>query len=89
MWKWKGCYLCGNSDKNPKMKVLCPQIFCLSVNRFPVQIKIAVILSLFDPSLNFILFMMDQTGKWMYNFSTEVVIKNQTNLWLSLQKWTS
>ena len=31
-----------NSDKNPKMKILCPQKFYLSVNINPVQIKIAV-----------------------------------------------
>ena len=45
MWNWKGCYLCDNSDKNPKMKIgnsLCPQKFYLSVNSNPVQIKIAV-----------------------------------------------
>ena len=23
IWNWKGCYLCDNSDKNPKMKILC------------------------------------------------------------------
>ena len=45
MWNWKGCYLCDNSDKNPKMKILCPQKFYLSVNSNPVQIKIAVLVT--------------------------------------------